>query len=107
MTNASLQRGESKGPASTPVFIATFAGVLVATALFLALDLFLARVVQRESEAHAASEYDVGRALLASGHPSQAQEHFGPAVAIDRHSASYALALAEATLEQGRLTEAE
>ena len=93
--------------ASAPVFVATFAGVLIATALLLALDLFLAGVDRRESRAHATAEYDAGRALLASGHPAEAGERFGTAVAMDRRNVSYALALAEATLEQGRPAEAE
>ncbi|HEX3866147.1 MAG TPA: tetratricopeptide repeat protein [Gemmatimonadaceae bacterium] len=107
MTNAPLHGATNTGTASTSVFVATFTGVLAVTALLLVLDLFLAGVDHRESEAHAAAEYDAGRALLASGHPDQAGEHFGTAVAVDRGNVSYALALAEATLEQGRLVEAE
>jgi predicted Zn-dependent protease len=107
MTDASPRLARSSQPASTPVFLATFAGVLVAIALFLAIDLSLAGVVRRESDAHAAAEYDAGRASLAAGKPADAREHFGTAVAIDRRNVSYALALAEATLEQGKLAEAE
>ncbi|HEX4352177.1 MAG TPA: tetratricopeptide repeat protein, partial [Polyangiales bacterium] len=73
----------------------------------LLLDLFLARVDRRESDAHAAEEYSAGSALLASGHPSDASVRFGTAVAIDRRNAGYALALAESMLEEGRTADAE
>lgn len=107
MSSAAPHSTSNSHTAKTPVFLATFGGILVATALLLVLDLFLADVDHRESGAHAAAEYGAGRALLASGRPAEAGEHFGTAVAIDRHNVSYALALAEATLEQGRLAEAE
>lgn len=93
--------------ASTSVFVATFAGILIVTALLLLLDLFLARVVRRESDAHAADEYSEGLALLAAGHAQEAGARFGAAVAIDRQNVDYALALGEAMLEEGRITEAE
>lgn len=93
--------------ASTSVFVATFAGVLIATALVLLLDLFLARLDRRASDGHAADEYSEGLALLAAGHPQEAGARFGAAVAIDRENVNYALALAEAMLEEGRISEAE
>jgi cellulose synthase operon protein C len=93
--------------ARLPVFLATLATVLAAIALFLVLDLFLARVDRQESSAHAADEYAAGRALLAVGKPRDAAERFGAAVAIDRQNVNYSLALGEAMLEAGRTTDAE
>ena len=89
------------GVARTSILVATFAGVLVATALFLFLDLFLAGVDRRESDAHAASEYADGLVLLAAGHAEDAGARFGAAVAIDRRNVNYALALGEAILRPG------
>jgi tetratricopeptide (TPR) repeat protein len=107
MASANPSAANDSRTASTPVFLATLAAVFLVIGLLLALDLFLARAVQQASEAHASAEYELGRTLLASGHASDAAERFGTAVAIDRGNVSYSLALAEATLEQGRLTDAE
>ena len=49
MSEASPHPTSTSHTASTPVFVATFGGILVAIALLLALDLFLARVDHRES----------------------------------------------------------
>ncbi|HEY5062924.1 MAG TPA: tetratricopeptide repeat protein, partial [Gemmatimonadaceae bacterium] len=93
--------------ASVPIFLATFAIVVAAIALFLGLDLFLARVDRQESRGHAADEYAAGRTLLAAGKPRDAAERFGAAVAIDRQNVNYSLALGEAMLEEGRTADAE
>jgi len=107
MSDASAAPPAPVQSASTSIFVATFAGALVATALLLFLDLFLARVDRRESDAHAASDYADGLGLLAAGRAQDAAARFSAAVAIDRQNANYALALGEALLGQGRLTEAE
>ncbi len=91
--------------ATTPVFVATFAGILVAIALLLSLDFFLASVDRRASDGHAASEYADGQALLAAGHAAEATA-VSAAVATDRSNVGYALALGEAMLE-GHLPDAE
>lgn len=93
--------------ASASIFLATIAGTIIAIGVFLSLDLFLARVDSRESRAHAASEYAAGADALRQGHAAEAAERFGAAVAIDRSSASYALALAEAMLADNRPADAE
>jgi predicted Zn-dependent protease len=93
--------------ASTSAFVATFAVILIATALLLSLDLLLARIDRRESDAHAANEYSDGLALLASGRPGEAADMFEAAAAIDRGNVSYGLALGEALLEEGRISDAE
>ncbi len=93
--------------ASAPVFVATFAMVLVATVLLLFVDLAVARVDRRESGAHAATEYDAGVALLTAGRPADAVDHFGTAVSIERGNVNYSLALGQAMLEAGRTADAE
>jgi tetratricopeptide (TPR) repeat protein len=107
MTDAGARVPARKPTASTSVFVATFGAVLVATLLILLLDLALARVDRQESDAHAATEYQEGVALLAAGHPAAAVERFGAAVAIDRQNKDYALALGEAMLAEGRTSDAE
>ena len=107
MSDASAAPAPPARTASTSTFVATFAGALVATALLLFLDLFLARVDRRKSDAHAASEYADGLTALSAGHPQEATARFSAAVAIDRRNVNYALALGEALLEDGRVTDAE
>src|ERR1044071_5857167 len=93
--------------ASASIFVATLIGIVVLIALLLSLDLFLARVDRRESDAHAADEYAEGLRLLAVGRAEDAGVRFGAAVAIDRQNVNYALALGQAMLEEGRITDAE
>ena len=93
--------------ASASIFVATIAGAIIIIGVLLSFDLFLARIDQNESVGHAGSEYAAGVSLLRQGHAADAAERFGAAVAIDRHNLSYALALAEATLDEGRTAEAE
>lgn len=107
MRETALTPNNSARGASPATFVVTVIGVVVAIGFMLLVDLFLARVDRRESDAHAAEEYSAGRVLLASGHPSDAAVRFGVAVAIDRRNVSYALALAEAMLEEGRAADAE
>jgi len=107
MSEAIPPSGAAPRTASTSVFVATFAAILIVTALLLSLDLFLARVDRRESDAHAADEYAEGLKLLAAGRAQDAGVRFGAAVAIDRQNVNYALALGQAMLEEGRITDAE
>lgn len=107
MSDASTAPAPRVQTASTSTFVATFAGALIATALLLFLDLALARVDRRESDAHAASEYADGLTALSARRPEEAAARFNAAVAIDRRNVNYALALGEALLEEGRVTDAE
>lgn len=97
----------SRPAASTAVFVATFAVVIGLIAMLLAFDLFLARVDRVASDANAAAEYAAGDTLLARGRAHEAAERFGAAVAINRRNLRYSLALARATLAEGRPAEAE
>jgi predicted Zn-dependent protease len=107
MNDASAAPAPPARTASASTFLATFASALVATALLLFLDLSLAQIDRRESDAHAASEYADGLTALAAGQPQQAADRFGAAIAIDRQNVNYALALGESLLEEGRVTDAE
>ncbi|HWH51412.1 MAG TPA: tetratricopeptide repeat protein [Gemmatimonadaceae bacterium] len=93
--------------ADVSIFVATILGVVVLIGALLSFDLFLARIDRRESDAHAADEYNEGARLLQQGRPSDAVERFGTAASIDRANVSYALGLAEAMLAAGRTTDAE
>lgn len=93
--------------ASAATFLATFAVMFAAIAALLLLDLFLARIDHRESVQHAANLYADGRSLLAEHQPAVAEERFASAVSIDHSNVSYALALAQAKLDQGKTSEAE
>ena len=93
--------------ASAGAFLGTFAMMVAAIAALLVFDLFVARVDRRESRAHAANLYTEGMSLLAERRPADAEDRFTSAVAIDRASTKYALALAEAKLDQGQTSEAE
>jgi len=93
--------------ASAATFVATFAVMLAAIAALLLLDLFLARIDRRESVAHAANLFADGQSLLASHQPAVAEQRFASAVSIDHSSVTYALALAQARLDQGKIAEAE
>ena len=93
--------------ASAPEFLATFAAILVAIALFLGVDAWLARVDRAESRAHAANLYADGRQLLARGDSRAAIERFSSAVAIERANVAYQIGLAEALFADGRVGDAE
>jgi Tfp pilus assembly protein PilF len=93
--------------ASAGAFVGTFAMMVAAIAALLVFDLFVAGVDRRESRAHAANLYAEGLSLLAEHRPSDAEDRFTSAVAIDRASTRYVLALAEAKLDQGETSEAE
>jgi len=93
--------------ARTPVFVATFAALLATIAALLFLDIFLARIDSDASRAHAESEYRDGIALLDSGRPRPAIDHFIAAVAAERSNLNYALALAQAKLDAGEIADAE
>jgi Tfp pilus assembly protein PilF len=107
MTDGALH---STGPfriANASVFLATIAGIIVLIVLLLSFDLFLAGLDRRESAARAAAEYSAGVTLLREGRADGATERFGNAVSIDRTNVRYSLALADAMLEEGKLTDAE
>jgi tetratricopeptide (TPR) repeat protein len=93
--------------ASTPVFLTTFAIVLASIAVLLAVDLWLAGLDARESQAHAIHLYEDGQALLGAGHPNEAADRFASAQALARNNVRYGVALAEAQLADGRVNEAE
>ncbi len=107
MTDVGLESSVPLRVASASVFVATIAVITALIAALLSLDLFLARIDRRESAARAAAEYREGLIALRAGRPSEAVDHLGTAVGIDRSSVDYSLALGDAMLRDGRTTEAE
>lgn len=93
--------------ASAPVFVATFAGLLVLIVVLLFLDIALARIDRNESTMHAVQLYQEGRSLLAGGDAHEASDRFASALAIERNNVPYALGLAEAMMRDGRNEDAE
>ncbi len=93
--------------ANVSIFMGTIAGIVTLIGLLLSFDLFLAHLDQRESAARASAEYEIGVSTLRAGRPSDAADHFGTAVSIDRSNVNYALALGEAMLQEGRTADAE
>ena len=89
------------------IFIATILGIVALIAVMLSFDVFLARIDRSESDGHAADEYREGIHLLQLGRASDALERFASATAIDRENVTYALALGDAMLRAGRISEAD
>jgi Tfp pilus assembly protein PilF len=87
-------------------FGTTMLVVGIVMAVMLAADLALARMDVRESRVAAAAMYDQGRVLLAQGNAREAGDRFATALSMERTNLSYALALAQATLQDGRPDEA-
>lgn len=107
MTAFAPQAPHGPPAASTSRFIATFAIILLSIAGLLAADTVLARVDRRESQAHAASLYREGAALLARGDVRGAIDRLTAAVESERDNVTYQLALAQAMLAGGRPQDAE
>ena len=107
MTETGVRATAQFRVANASVFMGTIAGIVVLIGLLLTFDVFLAHLDHRASAARADTEYQSGLAALRAGRPSDAADHFGTAVSIDRSNVNYALALGEAMLQEGRTTDAE
>jgi Flp pilus assembly protein TadD len=93
--------------ANARVFLLTFIAIIAVFVIILALDLSLAKIERIETESHAASLYAEGNAMLATGRVDAAVDRFGAAVALERDSTAYAVALGESILSRGDAREAE
>jgi len=93
--------------ASVSEFIATFAVILAAIAVLLLFDTALAKVDIRGRKSYAAREFRTGEQLLAQGKIEQAIEHLRAASTLDGETSAYGVALAQATLADGRPRAAE
>ena len=93
--------------ASVSEFIATFAVVLAAIVGLLLFDTALARVDISGRKAYAAREFVAGQHLMALRHMDQAIEHLRAATTLDGENSDYGVALAQATLADGRPAAAE
>lgn len=107
MTDAGREPLVRAPTASPRDFLATFVVLFGLIVALLLLDLFLARIARNEAQQHAANVYEEGRALLASGQPGEAADRLSTAVSLERTNVAYALALAQATLAEGRADDAE
>ena len=88
-------------------FIATFAVILAAIVGLLLFDTALAKVDKSGRKSYAAREFAAGEQLLALGKIEEAIEHLRAASTLDGESSAYGVALAEATLADGRPSAAE
>ncbi len=93
--------------ASVSEFIATFAVILAAIVGLLLFDTALARVDVTERKVYAAREFSTGQRLVAQGQLGQAMEHLRAASTLDGDNSEYGVALAQATLADGRPNAAE
>ena len=93
--------------ASVSEFIATFAVILAAIVGLLLFDTALARVDISGRKAYAAREFAAGQHLMALRHMDQAIEHLRAATTLDGENSDYGVALAQATLADGRPAAAE
>jgi len=93
--------------ASASEFIATFAAVIGAVALFLVVDFSLARIDAAENTSNAEREYQKGMQLLTKGRIDNAIDHLRVAAVLDHEASTYPVALANATLSAGRPGDAE
>jgi tetratricopeptide (TPR) repeat protein len=93
--------------ASVSEFIATFAVILAAIVGLLLFDTALARLDISGRKAYAAREFAAGQHLIALRHMDQAIEHLRAATTLDGENSDYGVALAQATLADGRPAAAE
>jgi tetratricopeptide (TPR) repeat protein len=93
--------------ATVSEFIATLAIVLAAIVGLLLFDTALASVDVAGRKAYAAREFGVGKQLVAQRKIDQGLEHIRTATMLDGDNATYAIALAQTTLANGRPMEAE
>ena len=107
MTDPRLDQLGAMQSAGAPAFVGTIALVVLSIVGFLFFDISLAAIDSRESAGHAASAYEEGSALLRAGRPTAAVEQFRTAVTIDRSNINYGLALGEALMDAGHLSDAE
>lgn len=91
----------------TKSFIGTFVLIFAAMAALFLFDSFLERTEVTESRAEARRLFDEGRRLLAQRRPADAVERLRGALTFDRGNTAYRLALTDALLSSGKLSDAE
>jgi tetratricopeptide (TPR) repeat protein len=87
--------------------LGTLALVVVSIVVLSGVDTFLARTERRENRAEAERLARAGLALVELGRPLDAVTQFKGAIAIERENPGYWLALGQAQLAAGELTDAE
>jgi tetratricopeptide (TPR) repeat protein len=87
--------------------IGLIAVVLATIAFFWTVDVFLARVENRELQAEARHDAEQGENLLAAGHAEEAVDVLRKAHALERDNLQYELQLAQALIAANKLSEAD
>jgi tetratricopeptide (TPR) repeat protein len=87
-------------------FLRTFSLVALAIAVMFAVDTFLAKMEQSETRVEAARFFAQGRQLLAQSRYAEAASSLLDALTIERNNRDYELALAQAQLGEGHLSDA-
>jgi tetratricopeptide (TPR) repeat protein len=90
-----------------PSFLRTFVLVLAAVVALFGIDTFLARVVRIESRAEGERLYREGQRLKQLGHIQDAADRFRAATVVARDNQQYQLALGQALLAAGHVSDAE
>ena len=92
---------------SEPSFLGTFLVLIAAIAILFIIDTFLAKTEMAESGVEAAHLYDSGERFMQQGRSMEAAEQFKAALSTERGNQDYQLALGQALLAAGKLTDAE
>jgi tetratricopeptide (TPR) repeat protein len=95
------------GPFSKPSLLRTLTLVVVGIAILGSLDTYLAGREHAESLIEAKRSFDKGQRFLGQRKSDMAVAQFRAAVAVARGNPDYQLALGEALLDAGRLSDAE
>ena len=88
-------------------FLGTFALVLLSIAGLFAVDMFLAKIDNAESQTEAARLFKDAQQLMANGKYEQATDQLNNALAIERENRDYLRTLAQAQLADGKAKEAD
>ncbi len=88
-------------------FVSTFAAVLLAIVGLFLVDTFLEKIDRSESHVEAVRFYANGQRLMEEGKGAEAVDQFRSAISVERNNEDYQLALGQALLAAGRLTDAE
>ncbi len=92
---------------SNAAFVARMAFIVAIIVVMLVIDRRLASAEERQTETRAAALFRAGVALLGQGRAREASDQLASALAMQRGNSEYALALARATLADGRPAQAE
>jgi tetratricopeptide (TPR) repeat protein len=96
-----------KSQFAKPSFTRTFTFTLIAIGLLSSADAFLAKAERNANQLEAARYFKNGQRLIEEGRSADAAEQFRSAMSLERDNQDYQLALGEAQLASGQLSDAE